>query len=198
MQFTGRICFDSDVRHNLIAPCLCNGNIKYVHPQCLDNWRNVPSSNNKNFYSCEICKEKFILELDPNLVNLNYKYKLCIGLEIFAICLILGFMIWTIGKFITMGASSQILFINNSIINNFIIGFIAIMVVMFIIGSIAVIHSNNARFGGLYMNDLNYTPSMKAFLAFVIIIGLIIIFYYIIKYLISIRKRYFFLLGRIL
>ncbi|XP_061344785.1 uncharacterized protein LOC133290650 isoform X6 [Gastrolobium bilobum] len=35
-----RICFETEGRH-FIAPCKCKGTSKYVHRECLDNWRAV-------------------------------------------------------------------------------------------------------------------------------------------------------------
>ncbi len=55
-----RICQVDDERSNLIAPCKCKGSVKFVHPSCLDQWR-LSSNNPKNYFYCEICKEKYLL-----------------------------------------------------------------------------------------------------------------------------------------
>ena len=40
-EFICRICLESEPDNtNLIAPCMCNGSSKYVHRNCLENWRN--------------------------------------------------------------------------------------------------------------------------------------------------------------
>jgi hypothetical protein len=48
-----RICLEDDILHNLIYPCKCNGNIKYIHKECLNKWCN----NQRKI--CEICKYEF-------------------------------------------------------------------------------------------------------------------------------------------
>jgi len=49
-----RICLEEDIINNLIYPCKCIGNIKYIHKECLNKWCNT--SNKKE---CEICKYPF-------------------------------------------------------------------------------------------------------------------------------------------
>ena len=48
-----RICLDEDNEENLIAPCLCNGTSKYVHFECIEEWR----VNNPNQEAQEKCME---------------------------------------------------------------------------------------------------------------------------------------------
>lgn len=48
-----RICLDDDIINNLINPCKCNGNMKYIHNECLNKWCN----NQRKI--CEICKYEF-------------------------------------------------------------------------------------------------------------------------------------------
>ncbi|KAM3174049.1 hypothetical protein ACTXT7_011322 [Hymenolepis weldensis] len=48
-----RICHDSSVDETLgrlIAPCLCDGSLKYVHEKCIQRWIDI--SNSKR---CELC-----------------------------------------------------------------------------------------------------------------------------------------------
>lgn len=50
-----RICCDGGSEEApLVAPCICRGSMKYVHPRCLLDWLES-SKNNK----CEICKYAF-------------------------------------------------------------------------------------------------------------------------------------------
>ena len=49
-----RICLEEDILNNLIYPCKCSGNIKYVHKECLNKW--FYTSERKE---CEICKYEF-------------------------------------------------------------------------------------------------------------------------------------------
>ena len=194
MTFNCRICFEEDEEINLISPCLCSGHIKYVHCECLDNWRNIPSSNNKNFYSCEICNEKFILEIKHNLINdLNFKYKLCIGFEVTLIILILLITMYFIGNIVIKLRNQPIVINNNQIINEILIGLIASLILCAIVGYIAIIQSSQ----GILINHnelyhIDNTLSMKLFILILGFLGLLIIIYFIITYLIAIRKKYFF------
>jgi E3 ubiquitin-protein ligase DOA10 len=196
MTLNCRICFEEDIRDNLISPCLCSGHIKYVHRACLDNWRNIPSTNNKNFNSCEICNQKFILEIKKNLVNdlnLNLKYKLYIGFEVILIILILLIGMYFIGNIVIKLINQTIVINNNQIINEIVIGLIASLILCAIVGYIAIIHSNQGRL--INHNELYHidnTLCMKLFILIVVILGLLFIIYYIITYLIAIRKKYFF------
>jgi len=56
-----RICLEEDDKE-YISPCLCKGSLKYVHLDCLNQWRNM---NNHNI-------EKKILVKSVN-INLSLK-----------------------------------------------------------------------------------------------------------------------------
>lgn len=61
-----RYCLSGDKKENLINPCQCEGTMKFVHQQCLEEWiknRNQTisekiSDSNKKIFStpCEICQ----------------------------------------------------------------------------------------------------------------------------------------------
>jgi hypothetical protein len=61
-----RYCLSDDKKGNLINPCQCEGTMKYVHQNCLEEWiKNgnktifeINSNSNKKLFStrCEICK----------------------------------------------------------------------------------------------------------------------------------------------
>ena len=53
-----RICLENDDIDNLIYPCMCNGNSKYVHKRCLNEWRNI-NHNPDNFKRCEVCHYEY-------------------------------------------------------------------------------------------------------------------------------------------
>ena len=62
-----RICLaDDDAAHDpLIAPCSCAGTMKFVHRECLDQWRaqeRVPLA----FSHCPQCKFQYRTELDES------------------------------------------------------------------------------------------------------------------------------------
>tara|TARA_B100000795_G_scaffold19451_1_gene12931 strand:+ start:3191 stop:4120 length:930 start_codon:yes stop_codon:yes gene_type:complete len=58
-----RICFceNDDEDNSLISPCLCKGTQKYIHVNCLNEWRNVNINNPEKRDNCEICKFNFII-----------------------------------------------------------------------------------------------------------------------------------------
>jgi len=51
---------EDDLKKNLISPCNCSGNLKYVHRKCLDKWR-LNSINKKNVFFCNICNFEYII-----------------------------------------------------------------------------------------------------------------------------------------
>jgi hypothetical protein len=52
-----RICLGTEEPENLIRPCHCNGGMRYVHRNCLNEWRlqNVADG----YYSCDICRYRY-------------------------------------------------------------------------------------------------------------------------------------------
>jgi len=57
-----RICFGgaNEVLESgkLISPCKCKGSMKYVHVNCLNEWR-LASANKASYYQCDQCKYKY-------------------------------------------------------------------------------------------------------------------------------------------
>ena len=49
-----RLCFDEDTITNLIYPCQCSGTSKYVHKNCLNEWRTL-ADNREAFNKCFEC-----------------------------------------------------------------------------------------------------------------------------------------------
>lgn len=53
-NYTCRICMEEEKNLNtLISPCLCRGSQKYVHRDCLDQWRDQDMNN--SYYRCTTC-----------------------------------------------------------------------------------------------------------------------------------------------
>ena len=54
---TCRICFQKelDINNKLIRPCLCNGNSKYVHKNCLHKWRYSNNPVSDAYHKCMEC-----------------------------------------------------------------------------------------------------------------------------------------------
>ncbi|CAO2830698.1 unnamed protein product [Amaranthus hypochondriacus] len=59
-QIQCRICLESDGR-DFIAPCKCKGTSKYVHRECLDQWRAVREGF--AFAHCTTCKAPYYLRV---------------------------------------------------------------------------------------------------------------------------------------
>jgi hypothetical protein len=56
-----RICLEDDEISNMISPCLCRGHMKYIHRNCLNQWRalsDLPNSDD----TCPTCKFKYKFE----------------------------------------------------------------------------------------------------------------------------------------
>jgi len=56
-----RICFDEDIPENFITPCLCRGTNKYVHEECLQNWR-LMAENPENIIKCPSCNFNYLIK----------------------------------------------------------------------------------------------------------------------------------------
>jgi hypothetical protein len=55
-----RICLSEDDPQDLIAPCNCAGSAKYVHRDCLDEWR-ASVDRPRAFSHCAVCTREFTL-----------------------------------------------------------------------------------------------------------------------------------------
>jgi hypothetical protein len=56
-----RICLVSERRGKLIAPCLCKGTQRFVHRECLNEWRSQSHAFNA-FSHCPTCKFEYLTE----------------------------------------------------------------------------------------------------------------------------------------
>ena len=68
-----RICLETDDTSNLISPCLCNGTVKYVHSDCLNQWRSS-TINSNSFFECSECKFNYKLEEIYYPLSKPYKF----------------------------------------------------------------------------------------------------------------------------
>jgi len=69
-----RICLESENQNDLLHPCNCNGNSKYVHKKCLNRWR-IENIFNEKFYKCEICNANYILQYSKiNILKNIWKF----------------------------------------------------------------------------------------------------------------------------
>ena len=53
-----RICFAGADVGRLVSPCLCSGSMRFVHLDCLSEWRRR-SANPKSHYQCENCLYRY-------------------------------------------------------------------------------------------------------------------------------------------
>lgn len=101
-----RICLEPDERNNLIAPCLCSGTQKWVHRNCLNQWR--ITKEDKAFSRCTECLQLytfFPVEEDNSRYSSRLRFiGYCIIDIIIALCVIfivtsiLGSIVYGIDK----------------------------------------------------------------------------------------------------
>lgn len=65
-----RICFTDDNQDNFINPCRCSGTSKWVHKECLSQWRSL-STNPEAYTKCMECNTNY------NFRQENEEIKLC-------------------------------------------------------------------------------------------------------------------------
>jgi len=54
-MYTCRICLEDDIDDNMIYPCRCAGTSKYVHKECLNQWRVMSEEYSEAFTTCPTC-----------------------------------------------------------------------------------------------------------------------------------------------
>ncbi len=66
-----RICLEEDSPETMIAPCLCKGGSKWVHRECLDEWRT--NERDRAFSKCTECLFEYHLQpvYQDEEINLN-------------------------------------------------------------------------------------------------------------------------------
>lgn len=184
-MYNCKFCFNDDIRENLISPCLCSGNIKYVHRKCLDNWR-LTNSNNQNFNACEICKNKFTLETENYFGILT---KIIFITKILFFNFFLFGSIFLVGKLVNLFTKKSIILVNNTYINDFLFGLIILSILNSFIFYNAFFHQNN-RFIQFQERNIIYSLNNNLFFLSASIVGIIILVYYIIKLQIIFIKKY--------
>ena len=104
-----RICFDDDSTENMFIPCKCFGDQKWVHPQCLDDWR-VASANSEAFTRCLTCQHEYHIQVQES--NNGCMDKVGQGLirNGFCLCLTLLGAIILGGMFIKRIDSSKLIY----------------------------------------------------------------------------------------
>jgi hypothetical protein len=65
-----RICFGDEDVGRLISPCLCKGSMRFVHLDCLNQWR-ISAANATSYFQCDQCKYRYSIQVPPFLSLFN-------------------------------------------------------------------------------------------------------------------------------
>ncbi|MCD7447359.1 hypothetical protein HAX54_027836 [Datura stramonium] len=104
-QIQCRICLESDGM-DFIAPCKCKGTSKYVHRECLDQWRAVKEGF--AFSHCTTCKAPFYLRVtDLQRKWRTLKFRFFVITDIFFIFLAVQLVIASLGYLVYVIDSHQ-------------------------------------------------------------------------------------------
>jgi hypothetical protein len=78
-----RICHGSEDPElgELFSPCKCTGSMKFVHVECLNQWRRS-STNPSSYFKCDTCKYNYLLHR-PRLAYMLRSSKFVAGATIF-------------------------------------------------------------------------------------------------------------------
>ncbi|OMJ82434.1 hypothetical protein SteCoe_16911 [Stentor coeruleus] len=104
-----RICFDQE-GGNIISPCKCRGNSKYVHDECLRSWIKVKFESIENA-KCEVCMQLYKVTVKKSWKcqkNLNLKE----NYSLFAKILVLFLIMFTVSA-ILFAIMIGIMFLEN-------------------------------------------------------------------------------------
>ena len=92
-----RICLEES--DDLICICGCKGTAQYVHKECIEEWINRFPVNHPNHTRCQLCNEKYKLDLiDEIKINhcqrnvLSFIYVFCIILGLTIIVILIGML----------------------------------------------------------------------------------------------------------
>ena len=72
-----RICYESNDPKTMIAPCLCTGDLKFIHRKCLNEYRafNVMHPSFTQCNTCKFSKNYLISIILQNSILINCKNK---------------------------------------------------------------------------------------------------------------------------
>ena len=72
-----RYCFEeADEENELVSPCQCAGSQKWIHAQCLQNWRSRWPERDRRHTHCPVCMAPFNIRSSRRL-NLGAQYIQC-------------------------------------------------------------------------------------------------------------------------
>ncbi|RGB33522.1 hypothetical protein C1646_704171 [Rhizophagus diaphanus] len=89
-----RICFagaeEESSLGRLISPCLCKGTMRYVHVECLNQWR-LRSQKKSSFFQCDECKYKYAFRRTTIAKFATNEFVLTlVTLSFFVFCVFMG------------------------------------------------------------------------------------------------------------
>ncbi|KAI3891876.1 hypothetical protein MKX03_004592 [Papaver bracteatum] len=99
-----RICLETD-RRGFIAPCMCKGTSKYVHRECLDQWRSVKEGF--AFAHCTTCKSPYHLKVNTietkKWRTMKFRFLVtrdvvCILIAVQLLMALLGYLVYLVDK----------------------------------------------------------------------------------------------------
>jgi hypothetical protein len=171
-----RICYEEDDINNMIHPCKCSGNMKYVHLNCLNTWRKTTITRNKQ---CEICYHNYIISI-PYFNNFFEVYthnsKSIQFIHIFTISILSAIFYGcdsnrTFATMIIGDTNNTIYFRIYYILSFIILFFINILIVSSNIYSLSTINKK------MYFRSLIINNSYK-YIFFFLILFIVILYYY--------------------
>lgn len=76
-----RICLETS--GELVSICGCNGSLKYVHKNCIEQW----IAYNGNINICELCNKEYNIQLNTIKVPTCYNQRMLI--KLYLLCIII-------------------------------------------------------------------------------------------------------------
>lgn len=142
---TCRICLQDDHREHMIAPCKCKGGSKWVHRQCLDQWRT--HETDRAFSKCTECMFDYYLQpissaaISPQ-VRRRVMYMLLVSRDLCLTTICLQLVIALLGLIVSWIDPKKQLpqYLNPEypVMVYYLFGFLTFLVVLGIIGSIVL------------------------------------------------------------
>jgi len=129
-----RICLESDHPEDMIAPCKCKGSSRWVHRQCLDQWR--IHETDRAFSKCTECLFDYHLEMKhPQHSKIRKtKYYLMITRDLcgvhVAVQLVICFLGWIISLTDDDGTISDAICPHQPIAAYYLTGFLAFLIIL--------------------------------------------------------------------
>lgn len=95
-----RICRIAEPSSDLIAPCACSGTSKFIHRECLKQWRNM-TTNPEHKRICAECKTEYNVEMEVP--------QRTIGQRIYAVCLPFLKLFAVLASFVALGYAIKVI-----------------------------------------------------------------------------------------